>query len=273
MRNTFHTPGPVSLYVEIGAGSVTVHATETADTEVLVEGRDADDVTVDCRDREVVVIGPQRRAGFFGTSSELTVTVTLPSDSDLATRLGSADLVATGRYAAARVKTGSGDVRISELTDEAVVETGSGSIEIGSAHSSLRAKAGSGDIALGRVAGAAVVSAGSGSVEISSAEDTTALKSGSGDIAVKEAHTDLSAATGSGDVYVGRIRRGVVKAKAGSGDIHVGVPAGIPVWTDVSCVSGSVRSNLTGAGQPEDGQDYIEIRATTVSGDINLAQL
>jgi len=45
------------------------------------------------------------------------------------------------------------------------------------------------------------------------------------------------------------------------------------VWTDVSCVSGSVSSNLTGAGQPEDGQDYIEIRATTVSGDISLAQL
>ncbi len=79
--------------------------------------------------------------------------------------------------------------------------------------------------------------------------------------------------TGSGDVHVGRIHRGAVKAKAASGDIHIGVPAGIPVWTDISCINGSVRSNLEGAGQPEKDQDYIEIRATTVSGDITLSQL
>ena len=273
MHKDFETPEPISLYVEIGAGKVTVEATETATTQVRVDGPDADAVTVEQRDGEVVVIAPPRRTGFFATSSELDVTVTLPLDSDLATRLGSADLEATGRYAGARIKSGSGDVLVTELTDDAVVETGSGDVEIGSAHSHLRVKAGSGDVNIGRVSGSVGISAGSGSVEVGATEEKAALKSGSGDIAVKEAHTDVSAVTASGDVYVGRIRRGAVKAKAASGDIHIGVPAGIPVWTDVSCVTGSVRSNLDGAGQPKDGQDYIEIRATTVSGDVLLAQL
>jgi hypothetical protein len=34
-----------------------------------------------------------------------------------------------------------------------------------------------------------------------------------------------------------------------------------------------VRSDLEGAGEPEEGQDYIELRAKTVSGDIQLEQL
>jgi hypothetical protein len=66
---------------------------------------------------------------------------------------------------------------------------------------------------------------------------------------------------------------GQLTAKNVSGDIKIGVPAGIPVWTDITSTTGSVRSNLEGAGQPQDGQDFIELRARTVSGDIYLEQL
>lgn len=274
MHKTFQTEGPASLYVELGSGDVEIHATQTDTTEVQVDGRDAEDVIVEQRGEQIVVIAPLRHGRMlFGLDSGLSVTVTMPLDSDLATKLGSADLVANGRYGAARIRSGSGEVRVEELTDDAVVETGSGDIEIDSSLGDLRIKSGSGDVTLGRCAGSLVVSTGSGSVQVRSAEDTTAVKSGSGDIQVDDAHTDVSTMTGSGDLNLGRIRRGTVKAKAASGDIHVGVPAGIPVWTDISCLTGRVRSNLQGAGQPEGDQDYIEIRATTVSGDINLAQL
>lgn len=272
MHKTFPTDGPTSLYVEIGSGDIQVDATETTETDIHVDGPDAEDVTVEQRGDQIVVISPPRGLSFFGPS-DLTVTVTMPLDSDLATKVGSADVVATGRYGAVRVKSGSGEVHLGDLTDDSVVETGSGDIEIASALAHLRLKAGSGDVTVDRVTGSVVVSAGSGSVAIGATEATASVKSGSGDIQVKDAHTDLSAVTGSGDVYVGRIRRGAVKAKAASGDIHVGVPAGIPVWTDISCLTGQVRSDLQGAGQPTDGQDYIEIRATTVSGNVSLAQL
>jgi hypothetical protein len=45
------------------------------------------------------------------------------------------------------------------------------------------------------------------------------------------------------------------------------------VWTDVNTVTGSVASNLESAGKPAEGQDYVELRATTVSGDVRLVQV
>lgn len=273
MEQTFSTPTPISLHVEIQSGSVRVEAVETAETHVHVDGRDADEVTVEQRGDEVVVLAPTRMGGFFGGGSSLRVTVSLPQGSNLAVRTGSADVVARGRYGAVRIKSGSGGVRLDELTGPSTIDTGSGDIEVDRSRDELRVKTGSGEVEVGLATATLVVATGSGDISIGTAEAGTALKTGSGDIVVHDARTDVSAMTGSGDVQVGRITRGVVKAKAASGTIHVGVPAGIPVWTDVSCVTGSVRSNLQGAGQPEEGQDHIEIRATTVSGDVTLAQL
>ena len=98
------------------------------------------------------------------------------------------------------------------------------------------------------------------------------MKSGSGDLVVEEAHEGLSLTTASGDLAVRRMHRGELRASNVSGDIAVGIPAGVPVWTDISTLTGSVSSTLQGAGQPEDGQDYVEVRAKTVSGDIHLLE-
>ena len=274
MQKTFSTPQPISLYVEIGAGAVKVHARDDTDeTQVNVDGPDADQVIAEQRGDQVVVVAPHKRGGFFNSSSDLHVTVIVPSNSELVTKLGSADLVATGSYGSARVRSGSGDVRVEDLGAESVVETGSGDIELEDAHGDLRIKSGSGDVDVRRLRKSAVVSTGSGNVTFGITEHDVIVKSGSGDVRVAEAHTDLSVSTASGDVVVGVIREGKLKAKAVSGDVLVGVPAGVPVWTDISAVSGQVSSTLEGTGQPEDGQDYVEIRATTVSGDIRLEQL
>jgi hypothetical protein len=237
MQETFATDGPVSLYVEIGAGAVHVHAEDTTTSEIRVAGPQADQATVEERDGQIVVIGPQRHLGFFGLGGDLTVTARVPLGSDLATRLGSADLDVTGRMGAARLKSGSGEIRVQELTGDADVLSGSGDVEVGSAGGRLRAKTGSGDIRVGA------------------------------------AHGDVSLSSASGDVKVGPIASGVVRARTASGDVTVAVPAGTPVWTDISCLTGSVRSSLQSTGEPEQGQDYVEVRATTVSGDVLLSNV
>jgi DUF4097 and DUF4098 domain-containing protein YvlB len=84
--------------------------------------------------------------------------------------------------------------------------------------------------------------------------------------------TDLQLSTASGDLLVRHAQRGRLAAKTASGDVLVGVPEGTPVWTDISTVTGSVSSDLTGVGKPADGQDHVEVRATSVSGDIRLKQ-
>jgi hypothetical protein len=238
MQKTFETPGPTSLYVELGAGTVSIQADEVAQTTVDVQGRNAEEVTVDQRGDQIVVIAPQRRSGFFGGgSNEFQVHVTMPSDSRLATKLGSADVSVAGRIGETSIKSGSGDVQVAEITDSADIQTGSGDVQIGYAASPVE------------------------------------VKSGSGDLRVRDAHEDVALTTASGDLLVDVMRRGQLLAKNVSGDIRVGIPAGVPVWTDVSSMTGSVSSSLEGAGQPEEGQDYIELRAKTISGDIVLEQL
>jgi DUF4097 and DUF4098 domain-containing protein YvlB len=273
MQKTFDTPGPTSLYVELGSGDLNVRAEDVAETTVTVNGKTADDVIVELRGSQIVVLAAQRRTGFFGSSNDLDVSVTLPTDSELSTKIGSADLNATGRLGTAKIKTGSGDVHLDELGGDALIESGSGDIEIDAVVGELRVKSGSGDIEVDRLGAAATISTGSGDVEIGTAQGDVQVKSGSGDMRVREAHSDVALSTASGDLAVGRMHRGSLQAKNVSGDIQVGIPANVPVWTDISAVTGSVSSNLEGAGQPEEGQDYIEVRAKTVSGDILLEQL
>lgn len=273
MQKTFYTPGPTSLYVEIGSGSVNIHATETTDTEVQVQGRDADLVTVEQHGEEIVVKSPPRHGGFLGFGGDLTVTVRFPNDSDLVTRVGSADVRATGRLATVRVKSGSGEVTIEETTADAVLQSGSGGVEISRALGDLRIKTGSGSVQVGRAAVGGVIVSGSGRITVDSAEDETVAKTGSGDVRIANTNSHVALTSGSGDLEVGSVSRGLVKAKTASGSVLVGVPAGIPVWTDISVVTGRVRSNLEGAGEAAEGQDHIEIRATTVSGDVTLTQL
>ena len=111
----------------------------------------------------------------------------------------------------------------------------------------------------------------SGDIEVGRADGPISFKTGSGDIVVREAQggqAQLSA--GSGQLHVGRMASGIAQRKNASGDIRFGVPAGTPVWTDVTSVSGHVRSSLPATGAPRDGQDHVEVTARTVSGDVYL---
>ena len=273
MQKTFHTPGPISLYVEVGSGGVTVHTDEVAETVVDVNGKYVDDVLVEQRGDEIVVVARQRGGSFLGRSHEVDVHVSMPFDSRLATKLGSADLRVMGRIGESTLRTGSGDVRLEDVAGDIYVESGSGDFGADEIRGDLRVKSGSGDVVVESVDGSATISTGSGDVQIGTATGALQVKSGSGDLRDDDALHHVGLSTASGDLVVGQVHRGQLTAKNVSGDIRVGVPSGVPVWTDISTLTGSVRSSLEGAGEPEEGQDYIELRAKTVSGDILLEQL
>lgn len=271
MQTTFDIIGPTSLFVEIGSGDVTVRASNENGVRIEVDGDHADDVTVEQRGDRIVVIGPQRGGGFFGRN-DLDVTIECPHDSDLATQLGSADLVVTGVLGSAALKAGSGDVDLEAVNRDARVETGSGDIQVGLAAGDLRVKAGSGDVTVRELGGSASISTGSGDVEIDHATGDVQVKTGSGDLHVRRPESDVALSTASGDLTVDVMGAGQLAAKNVSGDIRVGVVSGLPVWTDISTVTGTVSSTLAGAGQPGEGDPYLELHAKTVSGDIYLEQ-
>jgi DUF4097 and DUF4098 domain-containing protein YvlB len=270
----FETHEPVDLYVELGKGEVNVSATDTTATTVEVAGRESERVEVFQDGRQISVLGPKgNRGGFFGSEPSYTVTITLPTHSNTVLKTGSADVTLDGTFGHGQVKSGSGDCRLDTFDGPLVVETGSGDVVLSRAGAELRVKSGSGDVDVAQADGILSVSTGSGDVEIGTTHGQAVVKTGSGDLEIGHASDGVSMSTGSGDMKIGTATKGKFSAKGASGDVLIGVPAGIPVWTDLTTISGSIHSDLRGAGQPEPGADYIELRAKTVSGDIQLHEV
>lgn len=269
----FEPVGPLRLYVENGKGTVEVTAHESTGATVDIAGPDADDVRVELDDDELVVIVPQQRGGFFSGDRRLDIVIAVPERSELTAKLGSADLTGHGELGAASIRSGSGDVVLERLAGAALLETGSGTIRIRHAEEPLRIKSGSGDVSVSHCGAEVSISTGSGDVELGDCHGNTSVKTGSGDLKVGHAHASVGLSTGSGDLVIDQVTAGRIQLKGASGDLRVGIPAGIPVWTDVSTISGHVHSTLEGAGQPAEGADFVEVRAKTVSGDIDLLQL
>ncbi|WP_193612429.1 DUF4097 family beta strand repeat-containing protein [Nocardioides lijunqiniae] len=269
----FETRHPVRLYVELGKGSVRVSATDTTESHVEISGRDAADVLVEQSGDQLTVVAPRQRGGFLSGDSALHVVVTVPTDSDVAVKSGSADVDCRGAFGAGQVKSGSGDVTLEAFGRPATVETGSGDIRIERADSELRIKSGSGDVHVEHTASAVAVSTGSGDVQVGTNNGPATVKTGSGDLKVVEATHDVSLSTGSGDLHISTASRGRFTVKGASGDVRIGIPAGVPVWTDISTITGRIHSTLQGAGQPEEGVDHVEVRTKTVSGDVVLTEV
>lgn len=271
---SFATAAPVHLHVENGAGLVAVTATTPASaaatSTVRVSGSRAAEVSVVQDGDRISVLAPKWRSGFFGGDQALRIEVDVPAGSHLVVKAGSADVDVVGQVATARVKCGSGGVRVERIGDTAVIDTGSGDVVLGEVGGDLRIRSGSGTIAVRSAAGAASISTGSGGVRIGYAARPVVVKTGSGDLEILESDDDVASTSGSGSVAVRRARRGRISAKGASGNVAVGIPAGTPVWTDISTVTGRVSSTLPSVGQPEPGADHVELRVTTVSGDIAL---
>jgi len=272
--HVFETHQPVELFVENGKGRVELHADDTTETTVALAGPDALDVLVELDGRRLSIVAPKHRGGFLGGGERrLDITVTLPTGSDVVARLGSADFRATGTIGNTQVRSGSGDISLETLAGACLVETGSGDVRVVRAEEPLRVKSGSGDVQLGTAVAEVSISTGSGDVQIRESLGPSSVKTGSGDLVIGHAHSNVGLTSGSGDLEIKAVSTGRVQVKGASGDVHVGVPAGVPVYTDISTVSGRIHSTLEGAGQPEPGADFVELRATTVSGDIVLTQL
>jgi hypothetical protein len=273
MERSFDTPRQIELYVESTSGLITVTAADVTRTDVVVTGKHAEDFTIEQRDDQIQVVAPKQGMGFLaGGNHKAEITVVMPAHSTLTVRSGSADTVVHGPITGMWITTGSGDLSAELVDGPTEVQSGSGDVRVLELRGDARIKSGSGDVVVTRCADLAV-STGSGDVRIESVGGQLAIKTGSGDGRVGEATADLSLSTGSGDLTVDVAHKGKYVLKGASGDVSIGVPAGTPVWTDITTLSGRVRSDLVPVGAPAEGQDHLEIRATTASGDISLQQI
>ena len=278
MDHRFHTSDPVRLYVEVRRGSIRVEAGveagDEAETHVSVQGTHADQVSVTHEGDQVAVVAPRHPFG-FGSSVEdaLDVVVHLPSGSTAVLRAGSAEVRVSGPLATLAIKSGSGEVQVLDVSGRALVETGSGNVVLQRVSGELQVKSASGDVRIDDLAAAARISTGSGDVDLGSTTAPVAAKTGSGDLAIGQAGADVTMTSGTGHAVVRRADRGRahpprrLRRRAG------GDPAGTPVWTDITTLTGNVVSGLEPTGAPADGQDHVEVRARLATGNVDLSWL
>jgi hypothetical protein len=223
---TYSTPGPLRLNLEIPAGEIEIETGNTNETRVeleavanndairdlvensrieLVRRGDGHEVIVEAKSRQGIFIsinrGPDIRLG----GPDVRLRITCPHGADLEARTKSADVRARGEYGAVDLKTASGDLQVDKAKGPTRIKSASGDVHIDEVVSSLEVQSVSGDLHAGAVHG-----------------DIRAHLV-SGDVHVRDAGGSISTNTVSGDQRFEAVRRGRMELKAISGDVMVGV--------------------------------------------------
>jgi DUF4097 and DUF4098 domain-containing protein YvlB len=273
---TFSTPGPLLLNLEIPAGRIEIETGNTDETHVeleahsnneevqemveasrieLVRRGDRYEVVVETRTRHGIWIsfskGPDIRLG----QPEIHLRVTCPHGADLDVRTKSADLEARGQYGTVDMKTASGDVSVEQTRD-------------------VRVKTASGDVHLDQVDGSLDVNSASGDLHAGAVARDANVQLVSGDLFIREAGSSVSANTVSGDQRLEAVAQGRMELRAISGDITVGIRQGARLFVDANTISGSTSSEFelgdSPAGQAAPDGPLVEVFAKTVSGDVRI---
>jgi hypothetical protein len=156
---------------------------------------------------------------------------------------------------------GSGDLKIENVGQNAKLSTGSGNIHAAGLHGAFIAGTGSGDIWIEQ--------AGEGDVK---------AHTGSGSIELRNIRGALRADTGSGDIRIGGAPTQPWKISTGSGSVDLW-PSNAPLTLDASTGSGSIHADRGMTTQGTSDRHHITgkingdgptVRVSTGSGDIRV---
>jgi DUF4097 and DUF4098 domain-containing protein YvlB len=280
---TFQTPGLVALDIRLGAGEIRLETGETTETTVELEPLRSNEASasavqearVELRERPdgVDIVVDVRDRSRFSRGAEVLVHVNCPAGSSLHARTGSADVEGRGRFGEIEVETGSGDVAFQEVAGDTKVNAASGDVQISTVGGTARFNTASGDIQVATIGGDAKVNSASGDIQLGEVGGRLEANSASGDVEVREARSGVSVNSASGDQMIGSVIGGSVSLKSASGDLRVGIKQGSKLFVDAKSRSGEVSSELEVSDvAPEGEAPLVELRASTMSGDIHIVR-
>jgi DUF4097 and DUF4098 domain-containing protein YvlB len=272
---TFPVTGPLAVSIELGAGDVSVTASDVTEATVSLTPAQAGDPDaldliarsqVDLRGTALRIDVPQRVG--FRRNAEIRIEATVPTSSTLSVKTGSADIHGDGTFGDIKLNTGSGDVWVdTAATGKAWTAD---RVRVGVA-TDASIKTGSGDITVGRSDGELSVTTGSGDIRVDELGGEAELKTASGEIDVSSSAGEVEAKTASGDIAIRGAAEGVVQVKSASGDVTVGVAQGTATLLDCSSVTGRVRSALEPSDAPAESEERrLIVKARSVSGNITI---
>ena len=267
-RETFHTPGRLTLDVRMPSGDMQLESADGDETTVELfsprASADADEVIeatrIELRPRgdgqEVVVDVPRRRFRLFDFGGgDLALRVTAPHGADVELSTASADAHGRGRFGSLKAELASGDLRFDEV------------------HGRADVKSASGDVYVERISRDASIATASGDVTVEFVGGDATLRSASGDVTVEEAASSVTVQTASGDQRLNAVASGRVTMQSASGDQLVGIRRGSRVHIDAKTMSGDTTSELDVSDAPPSGDGpTLELRATAMSGDIRIVR-
>ncbi|MGD0809713.1 MAG: DUF4097 family beta strand repeat-containing protein [Acidimicrobiales bacterium] len=288
---TFDTPAPISVSIEIGAGSTEIIASDRTDTVVEVRPANsankndvaaAEQTQVNYSDGNLTVKSPRnwRKYVVWNEGGSVDIKIGLPSGSRLRGEAGVGELRVIGPSRAAQV-------RVDGLLGECTFKVGAGDIQLSQA-GPLQLRTGAGDITVERAVGHSEITTGSGSVQVSRADGSAVIKNSNGDIWVGEAradlrvttangkirvsvaHSDVDAKTANGSVQIDEVMGGTVRAHTAAGKVEVGVRRGVAALLDLETSWGKVLNGLDESDPPQPGHPSVEVRARTSFGDIRV---
>jgi hypothetical protein len=277
---TYDTPSPITASVELGVGDLTIAASDRTDTVVEVRPSDpdrkadvnaADQTRVEYAAGRLLVRAPKgwKEYSPWGGNGSVTVTIALPTGSDVQTDTGVTALRVTGRLGRVDHKAGVGEVRLDE-TGPLHLKTGAGDVTVTRAVGDVEVSTGTGSIHLGAVDGAAVVKNSNGDTWIDTVTGDARVNAANGRITVGRAHGGLSARSANGDITLSEVRRGSIHATTAAGRVDVGVLDGVAAWLDLDTKFGAIRSDLDATERPTSLEGTVEVRARSSFGDVTV---
>ena len=257
---TLKVTGPADLDVTTGSGSISVRAGQTSVVRIHGTIRASDnwggggeDVERKVHELEsnppieqtgnIIRIGhiqdPSLRRGV-----SISYEIETPADSQLTSKTGSGSQTVEGIRGPARVGSGSGSLRISDIGDQVHAETGSGDIEISTVKGAAYLNTGSGSIRGTEIGGGITAQSGSGSIRLQqSAPGPVKVETGSGSASISGVKGTLYAETGSGGITAEGQPTGDWVLHTGSGNLVVRIPAGLGFDLDAHSGSGGISTN------------------------------
>jgi hypothetical protein len=276
----FDTPEPISVTVELGVGDLRVVAGDRADTVVEVRPTDpakkadvtaAEQTRVEYAGGRLLIKAPKnwRRYTPTGGGESVDVQVELPAGSHLRGEAGVAALHCQGRLGECRYKTGLGDIQLDQAA-AVQLRTGMGDVAVELAGGDAEVSTGSGSLRVDRIDGAAVVKNSNGDIWIGEVAGSLRVNTANGTISVGRARETVAAKSAMGDVRLGEVAHGTVDAQTAMGQVEIGIRDGVAAWLDLNTRFGVVRNDLDATGQPGPGEDAVEVRARTSTGNITI---
>lgn len=250
---------------DIAATSITVEPSDPASDE---DRKAAEHTRVDFADGELVVKSSKLRSWRPGShGGSIDVTIALPARSHVDAHGSLAEFTCDGPLGICDIRTGLGSVSVDEA-QSLKVRTGVGGISVGRVIGRADIVSGSGEIRVRELADTAVIKNSNGDTSIGIARGELRVAAANGDIAIDAAQGGVVAKSSNGNVRLAIATRKSIVLETKLGDVEVGVPQGTAAWLDVRSSAGRVVNGLDAASAPDAGIDKVDVRARTSAGDV-----